>query len=523
MGHMRRVKAIAAAGLLATIGLATQAQALPIGVPSANPWGTGPSGSGGTRAGTPPNVIVPTHQLHPVAVGTDPLENPSGVITTYGNLSNGTPTEPDENTYLVFPDGLTGPTDGYAYGKHFLFQGHENAGNLAYITRVNLDVKDPAHRITLLSPVDASSGLTNFNSIDGSSYDPVTGRLLFTEEAGNIGGVIEVGPSGQSLRTLYGQLGRAGYEGVHSDNLGNVYLAEDAGGTSVNVDPNNPSSPKAARQPNSFIFRYLPYNPQDLGAGGKLQALQVRIGGNPVVFHANDPVGDTFSQDQLNLHTLGTSYPVRWVTVHDTAVDGTASFDANLAAKAAKATPFKRPENLQFQPGKEFKTFLFATTGDTNADSGSVPALAARGAWGAFFQVHMNAAGTGGRIAIKVLGDATHNSFDNVAFQSSKELLATEDRGDTLHGQLNTLDSVWLYKLGDPAAQRFIALGRDPLSLAGGEDNEPTGIFVGNGSTSVADMQGTVNADVNARAFVTRQHGENVTYEIVRNFTKHRS
>ena len=101
-----------------------------------------------------------------------------------------------------------------------------------------------------------------------------------------------------------------------------------------------------AKNPNSFVYRFVPNNPTDL-TQGKLQALQVSIDGEPVVFH---PEGDTLSENQLKLHTLGTSYPVTWVTVHDTAVDGTDAFDANALAKAAGATPFKRPENGQFLP-----------------------------------------------------------------------------------------------------------------------------------------------------------------------------
>ena len=101
-------------------------------------------------------------------------------------------TEPDENTYLILDHNPGGPTPGYDYGRHFLFQGHENSGNLAYVTRINLDVASPDHRITLLTPVD-ESGLTEFNSIDGSTWDPFSGTLLFTQEAGTIGGVIEMG------------------------------------------------------------------------------------------------------------------------------------------------------------------------------------------------------------------------------------------------------------------------------------------------------------------------------------------
>ena len=152
-----------------------------------------------------------------VAQGLDVLENPSGVITTLGNLSDGSRTEPDENTYLILDHNPGGPTPDYDYGRHFLFQGHENSGNLAHVTRINLDVADPDHRVTLLTPVD-ENGLTEFNSIDGSTWDPFSGTLLFTQEAGTIGGVIEMGADfdpntggGAGLRTLYGSLGRGGW------------------------------------------------------------------------------------------------------------------------------------------------------------------------------------------------------------------------------------------------------------------------------------------------------------------------
>ena len=112
-------------------------------------------------------------------------------------------------------------------------------GNLAYVTRINLDVAAPDHRITLLTPGDAN-GLTGFNSIDGSTWDPFSRTLLFTQEAGAIGGVIEMGAdfdpatgAGEGLRTLYGSLGRGGYEGIHPDDWGNILIIEDVGGTTV--------------------------------------------------------------------------------------------------------------------------------------------------------------------------------------------------------------------------------------------------------------------------------------------------
>jgi hypothetical protein len=483
------------------------------GIPSAN-----------QKVGTPDTLVPPGFSLSLVAEGIDLLENPSGVITRYGFLSDAsnTKTEPDENTYLVLDHNPGGPIAGYDYGRHFLFQGHENAGNLAYITRINLDVANPDHRITLLTPPGANAQ-TGFNRVDGSTWNPFSRTLLFTQEDSTVGGVIEMSAdfdpttgAGAGLRTLYGSLGRGGFEGIHPDDLGNVYIVEDIGGTSVNIDPADAASPKKARVPNSFVYRFVPNNPSDLSSG-KLQALQVMIGGQPVQFVAVDaahPLGDAFSDNQLKLHTPGTSWPVRWVTVHDTAVQGSAPFNANTAAKAAGATPFKRPENGVFQPDSKFQSFFFDITGDTDAIAGNVPALAARGSWGGIFRIDLDRSRQTGTISIVVLGDAGHAAFDNVAFADKDVLLAAEDRGDTLHTQLNKLDSVWAYDVNQPTRlARLVALGQDRMATA--EDNEPTGVHFSDGDTSVKGLLGGKNPKEDGLLFFSQQHGENNLYQIV--------
>jgi hypothetical protein len=467
------------------------------------------------RVGHPPSTIAAGFKLKTVVTGANPLENPSGAITKFGVLTDGTLTEPDENTYLVFDHNPGGPVPGFDYGRHFLFQGHENAGNLAYVTRINMDITAKAHRITLLTPVGAN-GLTGFNAIDGSVYLPSSNTLLFTQEDG--GAVIEANATWPpNAHTLDGVLGNpAFFEGVHPDDQGNLIFCEDLGGTSVNIDPNDPNSPKAARQPNSFVYRFVPSNVSNLSAGGKLQALQVLIDGVPVVFHADDPSGDVFSVNQLRLHTPGTSYSVQWVTVHDTAVDGTTPFNPNTLAKAASATPFKRPENFQFLPGSNYQTFFFDATGDTNALAGAVPALAQRGTWGSIFRVDLSEDRNSGLISIFVLGTAQQASFDNLSFADDHTLIAAEDRGDTLHTQLNTLDSIWSYTTdGSEPPLRFLALGRDVIAATKG-DNEPTGTHVSNGSMASNEQPGTIDNLVGARGFFTRQHGQNVVYEIVK-------
>jgi hypothetical protein len=477
------------------------------GVPAANP------------VAISPNLLSPEFTAGLVEQGANPLENPSGAITSFGNLDDGSRTEPDENTYLILDHNPGGPTDGYDYGRHFLFQGHENSGDLAHVTRINLDVADPDHRVTLLTPVD-DSGLTHFNSIDGSTWNPFSRTLLFAQEAGANGGVIEMGAdfdpntgAGTGLRTLYGSLGRGGYEGIHPDDLGNIWIVEDVGGTTVL---------NRGRNPNSFVYRFVPVSPDDL-THGKLQALQVSINGSPLVFVPVDdqnPNGDTRSENQLLLHTIGASWPVEWVTLHDTEVDGTDPFDANALAKALGATPFKRPENGQFQPGSRFQTFFFDVTGDTDNTAGTDPVLAARGAWGGIFRVDLDASRETGTISLVVLGDADHASFDNLTFVDDKDtVLVAEDRGDTLHDQLNKLDSIWAYKLDKQhpvrnLVTRFVALGLD--QLATDEDNEPTGLHMSEGDSTINGLIGTkVFKKDRARLFFTQQHGENNLFEIV--------
>jgi hypothetical protein len=467
------------------------------------------------------NIFSPEFTSGLVVEGVDLLENPSGLITQFGYLSDGTNTEPDENTYLILDHNPGGPTPDYDYGRHFLFQGHENSGDLAYVTRINLDVASPDHRITLLTPVDAT-GFTFFNRIDGSTWNPFSSTLLFTQENGNLGGVIEMGADfdpntgrGAGLRTLYGSLGQGGYEGIHPDNSGNIWIVEDVGGTTV---LNN------AKNPNSFVYRFVPLDPSDL-TRGKLQALQVTINGNPVVFVPVDdqhPNGDTRSRNQLLLHTVDASWPVQWVTVHDTEIDGTDPFDANALAKVACATPFKRPENGQFQPGSNFRTFFFTPTGDTDNIAGTDPVLAARGAWGGIFRVDLVASRETGHISLVVLGDADHASFDNVTFVDDEDtLLVAEDRGDTLHDQLNKLDSIWAYRVNREHpertfAVRFLALGLDRVAgVPGEEDNEPTGLHMSEGDSSINGLIGrNVFRTDRARLFFTQQHGENNLFEV---------
>lgn len=251
--------------------------------------------------GSPPTKIDPDFTLRQFATGSDPVENQTGVFTKFGFLSDGTRTEPDQNTYLVLDHNPGGPTPDYNYGRHFLFQGHENGAGRAYITRINLDVTDPNHRITLLTPGNGAT--TGFSSMDGSTFNPFTKKLLFKQEtssAGNgTGKVVQVTLDWPPvINTLENFLGLGGYEGIRNDDEGNIYLIEDVSGTRPgNLGANNIPL-NAAAQPNSFVYRYVPNNPKRIEDGGKLQALQVIIDGTPVTF-GTDPKADILSNAQL--------------------------------------------------------------------------------------------------------------------------------------------------------------------------------------------------------------------------------
>ena len=495
-----------------------------------------------------PNELSAELRESIVAQGSMRLENPAVIagvtIANYGYDADGpflpsagdlpssshkveaTKTEPDKNTYLVLRR-QQGADPSYDYRSRFLFQGHElgargNTGtNVGAITRVNLDA-DGAHRVTLMAAADVNG--TPLPTFDGSTWDPWAQRLLFTAEGANGGGVWQATLDVPSrVEALTGIIGQGGYEGIQNDSAGNLWIVEDIGGTTVGH----------ARQPNSFVYRFVPDDPRNLKQGGKLQALQVlsRRTGNPIVFHAGQAAADIDSQDVKDLHACGLSFETRWVTVHDTAIDGTASFNANAAAKAAGATPLKRPENGVFRPGSRFSEFYFTETGDTNAltEAGS-----AGGGFGGIFRLTQRTpAADAGSLTIFFVGDAVHTGLDNIQFWDRDRLVAVEDAGDTLHSQRQAFDSAYLFDVAQICSAnptRILALGRDASATTDASfsglpgfqndgDNEITGFHVSDGDPSREGILGAKLPhpfEAGWRAFYTQQHGDNQTWEIVR-------
>ena len=499
-----------------------------------------------------PNILSPELIETIVAQGTTKLENPSHLTSFYGYDNDGTfvptgspaseatKTEPDKNTYLVLR-GLHGADPNYDYGSHFLYQGHEsgsqdgieaNRGKTqggpekGYITRINLDA-DGAHRVTLMATQDIHGApLPDF---DGSVWYPFSHHLLFSAElTGTTGGVWQMLPDYSATSTvedISAVTGRGGYEGMQADNLGNLIIVEDVGGANGVVNSN-------ARQPNSFIYRLVPTNPADLMLGGKLQVLQVislSNPGQPIVFHPGAADADIMSPDVKDLHTYGKTFQTKWITIHDTALNGFAPFDANALAKAMQGTPFKRPENGQFRPQSGFTEFFFDETGDTSAltEAGS-----AYGGFGGIFVLRTSPHSNTGSLTLFYLGDVSHTGFDNTSFWSVDKIVFVEDAGDGLHNSRNALDSAYLFDLqtnySNPANQpvRILAQGRDASaaidSLFGfaynDGDNEITGWHQSDGDPTISGLIGTKTPTPfqgEWRTFYTQQHGDNVTYEVL--------
>jgi hypothetical protein len=569
---IRRKQAIALA-----VGGAIATGAIFVAAGSASPPNS-PTLTSVLTPNTKSDAFAPASKLSPelsqvvVAQGSTKLDNTSPLTSYYGYdndtlNSAGQPvmvpttanpieahkTEPDKNTYLTFKKGLPGADPGYDYGTHFLYQGHEAGtqtncshpvGSIScgYITRINLDA-DAAHRVTLLATQDSNGDA--IATIDGSTWDPWAQRLLLTTENPSAPTYAATPGFPSTVTDVSGALGRGGYEGIQNDDDGNLWIAEDIGGS--NKPPpgsaacSNSGTPPpqctTARRPNSFLFRYVPAKPGDL-QNGKLQVLQVlNEADQPITFESEAALNNP---DQVALHTYGNEFDTKWVTVHDTAIDGSAPFNANTLAKTPLpthpgnvGTPFKRPENGNFRPGSGFKDFFFDETGDTNSTS---PENNTAGGWGSVMKLsQQDSSADTGTLSLFYKPDGEHSSFDNSTFLSKNIITFVQDMGDGLHTQLNALDSGYTLDVtrdySDPANQpvRWLVQGRDPSATLDGSasptgfgkndgDNELTGVYVSDGDPGTGGILGAQVPNLNNekwRWFYTQQHGDNVTYEVI--------
>ena len=309
--------------------------------------------------------------------------------------------------------------------------------------------------------------------------------------------------------------GVAGYEGIHPDDKGNLLLAEDVGGNDDRW-----------RRPAAELLR-LPIRARrfhESFRGGQLQALQVTIEGHTLRF--NDPAtggsaaGDTLSMYQVLLHKPGSAWPVKWVTV-------TRHRGGWLRAIRRQRQGQDGVGRRRSSVRRTRSSFQILSSRRSSSTRPVIPApppaisleLAARGAWGSIFRVDMLDA-LNGTIAIVVLGDRDHSSFDNLAFADQCTLLATEDRGDTLHDQLNTLDSVWAFDICKEARRSAATRPRPRRGGHGRGTTSRRACTSRTASRQCGDSSGraarTWSNMSRWRWFFTQQHGVNTVYEIVK-------
>jgi hypothetical protein len=496
---------------------------------------------GGTRLENPEGIVTDYGYENDVPSADDPTR--PQMIPTSSSNTEAQKTEPDKNTYLVFRQSLKGADSSYKYGTHFVFQGHENGATVngvkqGLITRVNLDA-DAQHRVTLLASRDVNGN--PIATIDGSTWDPWAKRLLFTTESPTAPTYSATPDYPSQVEDVSGALGRGGYEGIQDDSAGNIWIVEDIGG-------GNKAGGVSSRLPNSFLYRYVPKTRGDLH-NGKLQVLQVlNTAGTPITQASQTAIN---APDQVLIHSYGHSLATKWITIHDTATDGTAPFNANTLAKAADGTPFKRPENGLFRPGSDFKEFFFSETGDTNAlsteNGNKLTGAGGSGGWGTIQKLTQSSPSANtGKLSLFFLCNENVTGLDNNAFLSQRKVAFVEDAGDTLHQQRSDdtragvsgvnagFDSGWVFDVNtnyanpDNKPVRWLAQGRDAaatIDAANGgfggkndQDNEITGIHVSDGDIDANGILGAKAPHLfrgGWRWFYTQQHGDNFLFEVI--------
>ena len=229
-------------------------------------------------------------------------------------------TEPDKNTYLVFRTACTAPTRTTTTARTSCSRATRAAPRRLH------HPDQPRRRRG--APGDAAGPPSDGRraTSTASTWDPWAQRLLFTTENASAPTYAATPDYPSTVTDLSGSLGRGGYEGIQNDSDGNIWIVEDIGGAK------KPGT--NAKIPNSFIYRYVPSHPGDL-ANGKLQVLQV-LQRRRRPDHRGEPDARSTARTSWRCTPTAATFDTRWVTIHDTATDGTAPFNANTLAKAAQ-------------------------------------------------------------------------------------------------------------------------------------------------------------------------------------------
>ena len=221
-------------------------------------------------------------------------------------------------------------------------------------SRASTSTPTRAHRVTLLATTDNDGA--PLPDIDGSTWDPFAKRLLFTAESNAHGG-------GVWQATLdYPHAGRSTSARHHSAAAATRASRPTRTATSGSSRTSAAAAPPARtrKQPNSFVYRFVPKDPTDLtrrqaaGAAGESLAStgdpivvprrpggrRHRVAGHEGPAHVRAAVRHHVDHAPRHGHRRHRrrSTPTRW-------------------PRPRRRTPFKRPENGVFQPGTRFRAF----------------------------------------------------------------------------------------------------------------------------------------------------------------------
>ena len=221
---------------------------------------------------------------------------------------------------------------------------------------------------------------------------------------------------------------RAGRLRGHPERLGRQRLdRRGRGGTNGTANPH-------AKQPNSFVYRFVPNDPRDLTKGGKLQALQVEslAHGQPIAFHAGagrrrHHVGRHEGPAHLR-HSRSRRTGSRSTTPPPTAPRRSTP---TRSPRRAGGTPFKRRRTAQFRPGTELHGVLLRPRPATpNAAPRPAPTY---GGFGAVLKLDAGSpsARQRARCALFYRGDAAHAASTTSPSWRRDTVVVVEDAGDS--------------------------------------------------------------------------------------------
>ncbi len=510
-----------------------------------------PSLSNVPSANTKSDGYAPASKLSPelrqiaVAQGATALENPSALTSYYGYDNDvlnvaGQPqmlptptsptaeahkTEPDKNTYLVFKNGLERRRRRLRL-RHALPlpgpRGRRRRRRLHHPDQPRRRRRAPGHAAGRPRTPTAS----RLPTIDGSTWDPWAKRLLFTTENARRADLRgDAGLPVDGRRRL--RRARPGRLRGHPERLRRQHL--DRRGRRRLEQAGH----RRAKRPNSFVYRYVPAPSRATCQRGKLQVAAGAA--TPTANRSPSPARQRSTAPTRSRSTpTATSFKTRWVTIHDTAVDGDRAVRRQRTRQGRRTRRRSSdPRTAPFRPGSDFTKFFFDETGDTNATS--VENDTAR-RLGLDLRAHPERPERQHRhAALFYKGDEAHSGLDNVDLplaqprSPSSRTRATRctpsaTRSTPASSGTSTPD------YSNPANQpvRWLAEGRDAsatLDSANGGfgtndgDNEITGVHVSDGDPRPERhprrrRSRTSNSD-GWRWFYTQQHGDNHTYEVL--------